>query len=214
MSAAAFIPSETTLKMSELTVNGEVTTKVDALVRIDLYGFWYYTIFRRYNSPYDILVEDINKNIVLVEKSAATVRQIIARLHNLDHLATNQVHIVNNHALEQSCSAVEIALTALDLPLLEIQRLYAGLYLNLEGVPPATTSDTAAHTLLTLQIPESDPAEFYQAPSDSNDLSMRVVDVTARAYGIVEEIEELMQEITSVTPDYMLMRSGRRVYKA
>jgi hypothetical protein len=185
-------------------------------VRIDLYGFWYYTIFRRYNSPYDILVEDIHKNVVLLEKSSTvTVRQIIAKLLNLSPVAANDINIANNHAMEQSCSSAEIASTALDHPLLEIQRLYTGLYLNLEGVPPATIVDsTAVHTLLSLQIPESDPAEFYQSPSDSNDLSMRVVDVTARAYDIAEEISELMEEITSHASNYTLLRSGRRVYKA
>jgi hypothetical protein len=216
MSASAFIPAENTLRMSEITINNETIAKVDALVRIDFYGFWYYTIFRRYNSPYDILVEDIHKNIVLLEKSStATVRRIIAQLLNLSPVAANEINIANNHAMEQSCSSAEIAFTALDRPLLEIQRLYTGLYLNLEGVPPATIVDsTAVHTLLSLQIPESDPTEFYQAPSDSADLSMRVADVTARAHGIAEEISELMEEITSHATNYTLLRSGRRVYKA
>jgi hypothetical protein len=213
MSAAAFIPSDNTLKMSELTINSEVTSKVDALVRVDIYGFWYYTIFRRYNSPYDILVEDIHKNVILLEKSSTSVRQIMAQLLHLTSVEAAKIYVANNHSMAQACSSAEIAMIALDLTFAEIQTLYSGLYLNLEGVPPSSREETAAHTLLTLQIPKSDPDEFYQSPSDYNDLSMRVVDVTARAYNIVGEINELVEEINSLTPDYMLLRSGRRIYK-
>lgn len=215
MCAAAFVPAETTLRMSELTINGEITMKVDALARIDLYGFWYYTIFRRYNSVYDILVEDIHKNVVLVEKSTTTMRQIITQLHNLDHISSNMIYIANNHSMEHSCSSQEITLTALDRPLLEIQRLYTGLYLNLEGIPPANTPEIViSHPVLSLQIPKSDSDEFYQSPSDYNDLSMRVADMIARSYNSVEEMNELMEGNTSLTSAHMLLRSGRRVYKA
>jgi hypothetical protein len=217
--AASFVPSDVTCKMSEIIINHEPITKVDCLVRIDLYGFWHYTIFRRYNSPYDIIVEDINKNIVLLESSStATIRNIVRHLRDILPSEADGIYIANNYALEFGISDAIVTQYALDIPLIEIQKYYSGLYLNLEGVPstptPAEVNAPASEGLLALQIPKSDPEEFYQAPSDKKELSMRVADVTLRAIGIVGEINELIDEVSAeYEEDCMVLRSGRRVYK-
>jgi hypothetical protein len=205
--------------MSEIVVNHEPITKVDSLVRIDLYGFWHYTIFRRYNSPYDIMVEDIHRNVVLLERSAtATIRSIMRQLRGISPSEADGIYIANNYALEFGSSDTDILRHALDMPLIDIQRLYSGLFLNLEGIPPAPTPAEviAVEGLMALKIPKADaePEEFYMAPSDENDLSMRVADVTLRVIGILGEINELIDEVSAVPEeDCMVLRSGRRVYK-
>jgi len=214
--AASFVPADITVKMGETVVNNELIAKVDCIARIDLYGFWYFTIFRRYNSSYDILVEDIHKNIVHLDRSStATIRSIICQLRNVTSHEAESIYIANNYSLEHSSSIIDIAHTALDLPLIEIQKQYSALYLNLEGIPPSlhTVEEKAAEGLLTLSIPKSDPEVFYQSPSDENDLSMRVADVTLRVIGIMEEINELVDEVSAYDRNCMVLRSGRRIYK-
>jgi hypothetical protein len=220
--AAAFVPAETTIKMSETIVNNERIAKVDCIARIDIYGFWYFTVFRRYNSPYDILVEDIHRNIVLLERSSiATIRGIVQQLRGLTAYDAALIYIANNYSVEFGSSITDIARDALDISLIEVQKQYSALYLNLEGVTPSlsasasasTTDEIAAEGLLALKIPKSDPEVFYQSPSDENDLSMRVADVTLRVLSIIDEINELVDEISAHDKNCMVLRSGRRVYK-
>jgi hypothetical protein len=217
---ASFVPADITVKMGETIVNNERIAKVDCIARIDMYGFWYFTIFRRYNSPYDILVEDIHKNIVLLERSSvATIRSIVQQLRGLTAHDATTIYIANNYSVEFGSSITDIAREALDMSLVEVQKQYSALYLNLEGVPPSasastsTTEETAAEGLLSLKILKSDPEEFYQSPSDENDLSMKVADVTLRVLGIIDEINELVDEISTHDKNCMVLRSGRRVYK-
>lgn len=198
---ASFVPSDITLKMSEMIVNNEALTKVDCIARVDIYGFWYYSIFRRYNSPCDILVEDIHNNVVLLDTSASTIRQIMKRLMNMSDIASIYMYIANNCSMEHMCSIEGITNYGLDINLLDIQRLYSGLYINIEGVMASQPEEiNATDMCMSIQIPKPDPADsFYQSASDSLDMSMRAEDVTKRCRNELE---------------YMELRSGRRVYKA
>jgi hypothetical protein len=211
--AAAFVPADMTVKMAETVVNNERIAKVDCIARIDLYGFWHYSIFRRYNSPYDILVEDIHKNIVHLDMSStATIRSVISKIRHISAHDVDAICITSNYSLEHSSSIIDIAHRALDMPLIEVQREYAALYLNLEGVP-SSREDIALEGLISLSIPKTDPTEFYQSPSDANDLSLRVADVTLRVIGIMEEINELVDEISAHDEHCIVLRSGRRIHK-
>lgn len=198
---ASFIPSEMSLKMGEMLVNNESLKKVDCIARIDVYGFWYYSIFRRYNSPYDIMVEDIHKNVVLLDTSATTIRQIMKRLMNMSDIASCYMYIAHNCSMEHMCGMEEIANYGLDRSLLDIQKLYSGIYINIEGVIVAQPEEIkVADLYMTVQISKPDPADsFYQAASDSADMSMRAEDVSKRH--------------RTTKRDYMFLRSGRKVYK-
>lgn len=191
---ASCVPSDLTLKMGEMVINNESIMKVDCIARIDIYGFWYYTIFRRYNSPYDIMVEDIHKNVILIDTSSNTLRQIIQYLLNITDIASSYMYISHHCALEYNCTMPDIVQYGLDMSLWDIQKLYSGLYLNIQGV-----YTDIVNTIASLQIPTPDPVDtFYQAPSDSADIAMNNAEVSKRRKS---------------KKNYITLRSGRKVYK-
>jgi hypothetical protein len=106
------------------------------------------------------------------------------------------MYISNSCSLEHNCALSTVELYGLDTPLWFIQKLYSALYLNIQGIHTHTDEG------LSVDIPKPDPADsFYQAASDSDDMSMRVVSVSERRSDRHYELE------------YMELRSGRKIYK-
>jgi hypothetical protein len=131
-------------ELSQIVMDGVITSKLDHIATVFINGRYYFTVFRRYNSPYNIVIEDYNSDIYLhqdytVRKSLQTIlclRDYDARnIYTLN--ATSYKHNGPAPALEQkSVNSYDIA----DMRWTEIQSNYQAVNVNFGGLfqdPPA-----------------------------------------------------------------------------
>jgi hypothetical protein len=52
---------------SEIVINGRITRKLDFLGTVSIYNWQYFNVWRRYNNPYEIVLEDQNGDIRRVQ---------------------------------------------------------------------------------------------------------------------------------------------------
>ena len=79
--------------ISQMTINGHIMNKLDFLGSITIYGSVYFNVFRRYNSPYEIVVEDLNADFHFFRN--ITVKQTIQRVLCLSEELMQDFHITN-----------------------------------------------------------------------------------------------------------------------
>ena len=76
-------------ELASMVVNGEQTHKLDHIATVHIDGRFYFTVFRRYNSPYNIIVEDYNADFYLFQNEP--VRQTLANILCLSEAEERQL---------------------------------------------------------------------------------------------------------------------------
>jgi hypothetical protein len=57
--------NERLAQLSQMVIDGHIVHKLDQIATIHINNRYYFTVFRRYNSPYNIVIEDYNGDIYL-----------------------------------------------------------------------------------------------------------------------------------------------------
>ena len=133
--------------MSQMMVNGCLVTKSDLIARISINSQHYFTVYRRYNSSYDILVEDY-RGEVYAHKDY-TVRQSMKNVlcitdSEADHILTDTVFSYK-HGVQAPSSHRDIA----DMRWSEIQSLYQGIDVNFVGILTGFSSVSTSNPFTT-----------------------------------------------------------------
>lgn len=196
-------------QLSQMIIDGNITHKLDSIATIYINGRFYFNVFRRYNSPYNILIEDYNNDIYLHQDH--TIRTSLKTVLCLTDDAAGNIYTWTATSYKHNgpvpCTDKDIA----DMRWSEINSQYQAISVNFGGIfynepliqnPPSTpqsqtipnpvecpqapsrprlnTEDfDAAATLLTLTIPRS-TGMFVMSESDGPTLSMRFADIAKR----------------------------------
>jgi hypothetical protein len=87
--------NQTLMNLSQLAVHNTLQWKLDKIADVRIHGLPYFTVFRRYNSPYEIIVEYINGDTYL-QRDTSIRRSLQAVLclsdQDISSLITNAAH--------------------------------------------------------------------------------------------------------------------------
>jgi len=160
-------------ELSQLVIDGVVTYKLDHIATVFINSRHYFNVFRRYNSVYNIVVEDNNADIYLhqdytVRKSLQTVMCLSE--HEAAHLYTWNATSYKHNGPVPSMS-VDIA----DMRWTELQTNYQAVSVNFRGIfedPPAYNFDNVANTEANnvvnavVESPSTPVAQIRSTPTD------------------------------------------------
>lgn len=124
-------------ELASMVVNGEKTYKLDHIASVNIDGRFYFTVFRRYNSPYNIIVEDYNDDFYLFQDE--TIRQTLANILCLSEAEEYQLAPQSTFSFKHNGPA-PLATDVLDMSWIDLQGRFEAVNMNLN--PFSTYSDT------------------------------------------------------------------------
>ena len=114
--------------ISQMVINGHIVHKLDFLASISIYGSPYFNVFRRYNSPYEIVVEDLNADFHFFRN--ITVKETIQDVLCLSDEQMETFHVENAISIKKY-GCVDFDAT---MNWIQLQQLHEGVMLNVEGI--------------------------------------------------------------------------------
>jgi hypothetical protein len=114
---------------SEIVINGRITRKLDFLGTVSIYNWQYFNVWRRYNNPYEIVLEDQNGDFYFHHD--CTVRQSLQRIlcltnEQMKNIMTLEVIPFKTQSIVHQ-NVVNVRWT-------EIQQRWCGASINLGGI--------------------------------------------------------------------------------
>jgi hypothetical protein len=117
-------------ELAAMVVDGEHTYKLDHIATIHIGERFYFTVFRRYNSPYNIVVEDYNDDFYLFQNE--TVRCTLANILCLSEGEDAQLSTRMLFSFKHNGPAMSItSRDPLDMTWLELQERFEAANMNL-----------------------------------------------------------------------------------
>jgi hypothetical protein len=129
-------------ELSMMLINGQPVSKLDYVAHISIHGSGYFNVFRRYNSRYEFLVEDLNGDIHFHKD--VTIRQSLQAILCLtdEQMATAVIVYATGFKMQTPISL------AIDTHWSELHREHHGAMITVEGIledyPHATTPLSAS----------------------------------------------------------------------
>ena len=137
--AAASTRSNNFQAISQMVINGYITHKLDFLASITIYGTPYFNVFRRYNSPYEIVVEDLNADFHFFRN--ITVKQTIQNVLCLSDEQMHAFHVSNAISIKKyGCIDFDA-----NMHWIQMQQLHQGVILNVEGILSEYPHNSVVH---------------------------------------------------------------------
>ena len=141
------IRNERLAQLSQMVVDGHITHKLDNIATININSRFYFNVFRRYNSPYNIVIEDYNGDIYLHQDH--TVRTSLKTVLCLPDYDAGNIYTWNATSYKHNgpvpCTDKDVA----DMRWSEIQSNYHAINVNFGGIfyntdynPPMTPIQT------------------------------------------------------------------------
>jgi hypothetical protein len=193
--------------LSKVIIDDQIVQKLDTIAMVNINGRHDFNIYRRYNSPYNIVIEDYNDDIHLYGNY--TVRSTLQNLMCLSPTTVDNLYTFSATAFRNNGPIYQ---EPLDMTWLEIQEHYEGASIDIWGnfnsqydEPPATppnqhilpalpnaparpatppspsfSSHLSVPLAPALYLLELAAATPLQNPADAPDMSMRNQDVKRR----------------------------------
>ena len=117
------------IDISQMVIHGEITYKLNHIATIFVNGRNYFNIFRRYNSPYNIIIEDYNEDIYLRENNS--IRTLLQSVMCLSDHDTNEMYTINAFSYHNNGPIPSIFPDILDSDCIDIHTRYQTISLSL-----------------------------------------------------------------------------------
>lgn len=120
------------MSLAQTLVDNKITYKLDLIANIQINGLHYFSVFRRYNSVYEIVIEDMRGDVYChkdytIRKSLETILCISS--HEADNMYTmNAVSYKHNSPISNMTNDIA------DMRWSEMQKMYYGLNVNFGGI--------------------------------------------------------------------------------
>lgn len=132
MMSAFDIRNERLTELSQMVVNGQVTSKLDSIATIHINSRFYFNVFRRYNSPYNIVIEDYNGDIYLHQDH--TIRTSLKTVLCLQDYQSSNIYTWNATSFKHNGPVPSIDKDLADMRWSEIQAQYQAVSINFGGI--------------------------------------------------------------------------------
>lgn len=194
------------IELSQIVINGHVTFKLDFIAHISINNNYYFSVFRRYNSPYEIVIEDMAGDVHVHYDT--TVRESLQNILCLTEETAANMYTYDAISYKHNSPVPTMNCDIADLKWTDIQTLYQGVNVNFRGIlenyymkaedptPPSTPLHLPSVEMATPSVPKKpsrDEAETARilcsikipkmadlSESDEPSMSMRHSDVKQR----------------------------------
>jgi hypothetical protein len=147
--------------LSQMVINGAIVHKLDHIASIAINGRHYFNVYRRYNSNYNIVVEDNNYDIYLHQDH--TVRKSLQTVLCLPEFEAANIYTWNATSYKHNGPVPSIDHDIADMRWTEIQARYQAISVNFGGI---FYNDYVPSTPLMYTIPEDVKDECPSTPRD------------------------------------------------
>jgi hypothetical protein len=217
-------------QMSQMVVGGQVMYKFDHIAVIYIDGRHYFNVYRRYNSPYNIMIEDYNMDVHLHQDY--TMRTSLKTVLCLSNENSINMYICSTDSFKHNGPVLT---DIMDMRWTEIQTQFQAVNVQLSGVfeqpstqndnfytmfsapstpknqtnnpltePPPLMRQSSPSPLIIPELPEEPKVD----PSDHPSMSLKYIDVKSGNgdnchMGCYCEYDD-----SDYDDNYMLLRSG------
>lgn len=156
-------------ELSQIVMGGVITYKLDYIATIFINGRHYFNVFRRYNSDYNIVIEDKNTDIYLHQDY--TVRKSLQTIMCISEYDAANIYTRGATSYKHNGPVPSILVDIADMYWTEIQSNYQAVSVNFGGT---FELNTAAVTTPIAQIysdpvdPPAMPVHSHMAQSTNN----------------------------------------------
>ena len=194
-------------ELSMMLINGQPVSKLDYVAHISIHGSGYFNVFRRYNSRYEFLVEDLNGDIHFHKD--VTIRQSLQAILCLtdEQMATAVIVYATGFKMQTPISL------AIDTHWSELQREHHGAMITVEGIledyphaatplsasfpsmmdtPIATAATAAANAVTTAVLaPVKAPGEIELCESCVESVKQNLFDEFAKTRQLKRKYDDI-----------------------
>jgi hypothetical protein len=118
--------------LSKMVVNGAVVSKLDHIATIAINGRQYFNVYRRYNSSYNIIIEDTNCDVYLHEDR--TIRSSLAQILCLPYWESGNIYTWNATSYMHNGPPPSVTMDIADMYWTEVQDRYQAVAVNFGGI--------------------------------------------------------------------------------
>ena len=120
------------INLSQMAMSGQITHKIDQIASIYINGRAYFNVFRRYNSPYNIVIEDYNGDIYLHQD--LLIRESLKTILCLTEYASNNIYTMNATSFKHNGPVPSLSRNMADMRWSHIQDKYHAVSVNFGGI--------------------------------------------------------------------------------
>jgi hypothetical protein len=132
MMTAQQIRNERLADLSKMIVDGNIVQKLDHIATISINSRFYFNVFRRYNSPYNIVIEDPNMDIYLHQDY--TVRKSLQTVLCLSNYDASCMYTWNATSYKHNGPIPSLDMDIADMRWSEIHAKYHAISVNFGGI--------------------------------------------------------------------------------
>jgi hypothetical protein len=126
------IRSQRLIDLSKMVINDTITHKLDHLATIYINKNFYFSVYRRYNSPYNIVIEDKNSDIYLHQDH--TIRTSLKTVLCLDDYLTSKIYTLDATSYKHSGPVPSMDKDVADMRWTELQGNYHAAVINFGSI--------------------------------------------------------------------------------
>jgi hypothetical protein len=132
MMSAFDIRNERLAQLSQMVVNGQICHKLDHIATIYINSRFYFNVFRRYNSPYNIVIEDPNSDIYLQQDH--TIRTSLKTVLCLPDYEASNIYTWNATSYKHNGPVPSVDKDIADMRWSEVHGNYHAISVNFGGI--------------------------------------------------------------------------------
>jgi len=158
-------------ELSQIVIDGVVTYKLDHIATVSINSRHYFNVFRRYNSVYNIVVEDNNADIYLHQDY--TVRKSLQTVMCLPDYEAANIYTWNATSYKHNGPVPSMSVDIADMRWTELHMNYQAVSVNFRCIfqdPPAYEFDNAVNTeannVVLVEPPSTPVAQIHSTPTD------------------------------------------------
>jgi hypothetical protein len=150
---SSYIRNNKLVELSQMVVNGQITFKLDFIAHISINNKYYFSVFRRYNNPYNIVIEDMSGDIYVHQDT--TVRESLQNILCLNDEVAANMHTFEVFSYKHNGAAPTVWCDIADLKWTEIQSQFEAVNVEFRGILEAEyiKAETAPSTPVFVSIP-------------------------------------------------------------
>jgi hypothetical protein len=165
--SALDIRNQRLASLSKMVVADVVVHKLDHIATIAINGRHYFNVFRRYNSPYNIVIEDNNLDVYLHQDR--TIRSSLAEIFCLPYWEASNIYTWHATSYMHNGQPPSTTMDIADMYWTEVQTRYQAIAVNFGGIFHALQSvpeDVHEDVKEEDNTPSTPRSQIMQTPTD------------------------------------------------
>jgi hypothetical protein len=193
------------MRLSQLVVHDTIYYKLDKIAEISIHGMLYFTVYRRYNSVYEYILEYINGDYYLHKNG--TVRESLQKVLSLSEEQIRQLYTHQAFSYKYNAMIETMSKDLADDTWYHIAKKYGAVSVDFRGV-----LDEFHHSVLKNEVVE-EPYDDQQNPNTNVviDLAIQEEPWVLLQNFRKRKSEALWKEEWGPMDEDMILRSGRRI---